>query len=467
MSSVNPGSPGRRSARGRVSLDIMGVLALVLPLVTVGAALLVHVDSDAHRAAAPTRTPLTKASIVCPAPLAGAPEAYLSTTRSGATGKVFLHSGDQQSTTRLEAGRVTTTKLGDGPLVVTGNDGLAPGLVGSRFGASGHLAAATCQPTSPDQWFTGAGGAAKHSSVLELVNPDAGPAVADITVLGGSGEVDVPKLHGVSVPGHSSVSLDLAAVSPRRGDLALHVVSERGRIAASVLDGSDELGGGAKSQDWLAPQPAPATDNYLLGLPPGGGSRTLTLANDGDNEVRASVRFVTEDSVFAPEGVDDVRVPPQSATRVSLASALASKSAHGVIGLEITSSEPVTATLRNLVGGDLSHTVAGTPLQTGTSVLVPPGSKQVVLAGAHRVGAVTVVALSASGKQLASSRAGVRPGRGAVVTVPSRAALLQVAPQGTGVRASVVVTGAGAAVVPLVDPVLNGLIPAVGPGLPE
>ncbi len=461
------GNPGRRSARGRVSLDLVGVLAIVLPLVTLGAALLLHVDGVHRSSAHPTRTPLTSASVVCPAPLPGARSAYLSTTRAGVRGKVALRSDDGRSSARLAEGTVTTVHGGSGPLVATGTGDLAPGLVGARFGTAGHLAVAACRPTSPDQWFTGVGGAAKHSSVLELVNPDAGPAVADVSVYGGAGEVDVPKLNGVSVPGHASVSLDLAEVSPRRGDLALHVVSERGRIAASVLDGSDELGGGAASKDWLAPQPAPSTESYVLGLAPGSGSRLLTLANDGADEVRASIRFVTEDSVFAPEGVDDVRVPPQSATRVSLASALGSRSAKGVVGLEITSSQPVTATLRSLVGGDLSHSVAGPALRTGTSVLVPSGSKQVVLAGSSGVGAVTVVARSASGKQLASTRTGVRPGRGAVVKVPARAALVQVTPQGTDVHAAVVVTGAGAAVVPLEDPVLNGLVPDVAPGLPR
>ncbi|NYD40947.1 DUF5719 family protein [Nocardioides panaciterrulae] len=479
MSGQNPGptpspTPGptsgnraRRSARGRLSLDLVGVLAIVLPLVTLGAALLLHVDGVHRRAAQPTRTPLTSASIVCPAPLTGAPAAYLSTTRAGVEGKVALRSDDGRSSAHLAEGEVTTVRGGSGPLIATGTGDLAPGLVGARFGPSDHLAVTACRPTSPDQWFTGVGGAATHSSVLELVNPDAGPAVADVTVLGGTGQVDVAKLHGVSVAGHFSVQLDLSEVAPRRGDLALHVVSERGRIAASVLDGSDQLGGGAASQDWLAPQPAPTTDNYVLGLAPGSGTRILTLANDSEDEVRASIRFVTEDSVFAPEGVDEVRVPPQSATRVSLASALGARSADGVVGLEITSSAPVTATLRTLVGGDLSHSVAGPALRSGTSVIVPSGSKQVVVAGARGVGAVTVVARSASGRQLASTRTGVRPGRGAVVKVPARAALLQVTPQGTAVHAAVVVSGAGAAVIPLEDPVLNGLVPDVGPGLPR
>ena len=464
-----PGGPGRRTAaRGRrARLDATSVLAVVLPLVTLASLLLVHVSDQRRQAAHPTRTPLTTANLICPAPLAGSAEAFLSTTRDGVRGKVALRSGGQRSSARLVAGRVTTVRSGNDPLVTTGTGDLAPGLVGARLGAPGHLAVATCQPTSPDQWFTGAGGAAQHSSTLELVNPDAGPAVADVSVYGGHGVVDVSRLHGVSVPGGSDVRLDLGRLAPRRGDLALHVVTERGRIAASVLDGSDQLGGGASSQDWLPGQPVAGTDNFLLGLPPGAGERTLTLANGGDSEVRAQVRLVTEDSVFTPEGVAPVRVPPQTAVQVSLSSVLGSSAADGAIGLEVGASGPVSATLRSLVGGDLAHATAGPALRSGTSVIVPTGRKQLVLAGAGGVGAVTVVARSASGKTLDSSRTEVRPGQGALVDLPAAATLVSVTPERTTVHAAILATGAGAAAVPLADPVLKGLVPDVRPGLPQ
>ena len=99
------------------------------------------------------------------------------------------------------------------------------------------------------------------------------------------------------------------------------MVVERGRIASSLLDRSDRLGGGAQSQDWLPAQPAAATDNFLLGLAPDAGDTVLTIANGGDSEVRAGIRLVTEDSVFTPEGVQQVRVPPETAVRVPLTSA--------------------------------------------------------------------------------------------------------------------------------------------------
>jgi len=458
-------TPGRRSSSSRVRLDTTTVLAVLLPLLTLGSLLLVRAGGPADEQHAPTRTTLKSASLVCPSALPGAPTAYLSTVSDGARGEVEVRADADRSTARLAEGKVTTVRPGAGPVAVTGEDDLAPGLVGARFGG-GELAAVACQPTSPGEWFTGVGAAARHDSVLELVNPDAGPAVADVTVYSGSGPVDVPRLRGVSVPGHSSVRLDVGEVAPRRGELALQVVTSRGRLAASMLDSSDELGRGQSSQEWLPAQQEPTTDNLLLGLGAGPGGRLLALANGGDDEVRAQVKFVSEDSVFTPEGVDEIRVPPQGVARLSLSTALQTAIADGVVGVEVTSTGPVTATLRTFAGGDLSHAVGGTPIRSGASAIVPSGAKRVVLAGARAVGAVTVVSRSASGEELDRTRADLRPGRGTVVTVPPRATLVTVDPENTSVTGSVVVTGAGTAVVPLADPIVSGLVPDVRPGLP-
>ncbi|WP_442940283.1 DUF5719 family protein [Nocardioides sp. B-3] len=68
-----------------------------------------------------------------------------------------------------------------------------------RYGDASAVACAV--PPVPSSGSPGVGAAPEHSSTLELVNPDGGPAVADVTVLGPSGPVDVPALRGVTVPG--------------------------------------------------------------------------------------------------------------------------------------------------------------------------------------------------------------------------------------------------------------------------
>lgn len=458
-------APGGRSSRRRFEVNATTVLAVLLPLLTVAALLLVRPGELPVGTHGPARTVLTSATIVCPSALPDAPTAYLASADDGAGGRVTVETGSETATARLSAGEVTTVSRGEGPLILTGNDDLAPGLVGARFGA-GKLASVSCPAPSPDQWFTAVGAGARHSSVLELINPDSGPAVADVTLYAGAGQIDVPQLRGVAVPGHTSVRLDLGSVVPRRGELALHVLTSRGRLAASVLDSYDELGAGQSSQDWLPSQPEPTTDNLLLGLAGGKGKRTLVLANAGADEVRATVKIISGDSVFAPAGVDEIRIAPGSVERVLLTGPLEAAIRGGAIGLEITSTAPVTATLRSFADGDVSHAVSGTRVAAGATVLVPEGPKRVLLAGADAVGAVTVVARSASGEQLVSKRAELRPGRGTIVRLPRQATQVSVVPERTTVTGAVLVSGNGAAVIALTELVRNGLIPDVRPGLP-
>ena len=73
-------------------------------------------------------------------------------------------------------------------------------LLAARFQPDG-LAATECALPRPDYWFTGVGADADHASVLQLANPDTGPAVADVTVLGRTGPIDVPELRGLTVQG--------------------------------------------------------------------------------------------------------------------------------------------------------------------------------------------------------------------------------------------------------------------------
>ena len=380
-------------------------------------------------------------------------------------GLVGLVAGDEPSTVRLSADRVASVERGLGPLTVLAQGELAPAVVGARFGAK-LLAQASCRAPAPDQWFTGVGAGARHSSVLELVNPDAGPAVADVTMYGGAGQIDVPRLRGVSVPGRSSVRLELATIVPRRGELALHVLTSRGRLAASVLDSYDVLGAGPNSQEWLPPQTEPTTENLLLGLAPGPGQRMLMLTNGGDDEARATIRIVSEESVFAPEGGQEIIVPPTGVKRLKLSGPVLEAVLDGALGLAISSTSPLTATLRTVAGGDLSHTVGGAPLVEGAAAVVPEGTKRLVLAGADTVGVATVVARGVSGQRLARTRVELQPGRGTALDLPRGAVLVSVTVRGAVATASVVVTGRGAVVVPLVEQVRNGLVPAVRAGLP-
>ena len=465
--------PGRRTASGaRRRVDVFSVVAVVVPVITIALALLVDVEPEPVGAVPPTQTRLTRSTVICPG---AGPEAYVSTL-SGEQGTVEAQAGDETGDLDVRGGQAASLEPGGRQaLVLTGRGQLAPGLLAARFDSP--LAAADCGPPDVDVWFTGVGAGARHSSMIELTNPDAGRAVVDIEVRGRDGLVDAPELRGLAVPGGQTVRVDLAETIPRRDDLALHVQTTRGRVAADVLDTFDTLGAGPGGSDWLPAQTEPAARNLLLGLPGGGGQRVLVLSNPGDDEARAGVQVVSQRSVFSPEGLDDVVVPAQSTVRVRLSKALRESvnDDEVPVGVRIDSTEPVTSGLRLSVGADL---VQSTPLsavesdETGATPL-PDGDKQLVLGGASSTAVVDVEAWDSDGNPLDLdadvARAEVGADRASVVDLPGEARLVAVTPSQTSVQAVVEVSGAdagGATLVRVRQPQTTGLVAQVRPGLP-
>jgi hypothetical protein len=434
-------------------------MAVGLPLLVLVTALLVRPGDVEREGSAPEETPLTSATVICPSGAAGMTIA----NDSEATGAVNVRQGGNEGETTLGPHRVTEVPAGPAPVVVTADGDLAPGLLAGRSGSP--LVAPDCGPPAFDEWFTGVGAGAKHSSVLELVNPDEGPAIVDTLVYGRSGLVDAQVLRGVAVPGRSVVRIDLAQELPRRDELALHVTTTRGRVSAAVLDQYDELGGRGSATDYLPSQSEPTTSNLLLGLPEGSGRRILLLANPAETETRASVKVITKKSVFAAVGSDDVLLPPQSVTKVSIAPLLRGRNAADALGLVVESGSPVTATARLFINRDLSHAVAPEPL-TETSLVVPSGAKQLLLGGATGAGVVRVVSRDAAGEILADKRLDVVANRGGTLSLPQKAVLVSVSTNGVTVSGAVLATGDGAAVLRLQPLQRSGLVAHVRPGAP-
>ncbi|GAA4371784.1 DUF5719 family protein [Nocardioides caricicola] len=470
MSHSAPPAPGRRSARAKTRrVDVTVLLAVLLPLLGLGGLALVDQDAVTDPVAPPTRTELTRATLVCPtAPADDAREVAITSAGEDVRGTVQVGLGDAQQPADLTSGEVTLVPDQSDAVAILGEDDAAPGLVAARFGGA-EPAAVSCPDPTPVTWFTGVGAGAGHTSVLELVNPDAGTAIANVTVYGRSGVVEAERLRGVSVPGGTSVRLDLGTLVPRRDELALQVATVRGRIGAVVQDRFDGIGSAEPTADWLADQPAPATSNLLMGLAPGPGRRTLVVANGGDDEIRAEVKVVSGRSVFAPEGLPEIRVAPHSVQRISVSSVLDAALKDGATGLLLDATGPVTATVRSYVRGDLSHAVPSDLVESSATALLPEtgGQKSVQVGGATRQGLVTVVARSASGEELDRTQAEISPDLGVTVKLPADTVLVTVEVERTTVSGAVMMAGdGGAAVVPLTVPATNGLIPAVRPGLP-
>lgn len=454
---------GRRSAVRR-ALHPTVLLAVLLPLLTVGALALVQPDpvSTPDRAAeqvSPSRTDL-----VCPS---GPRGSELAVAAAGtAEGQVSSYSrGDvDPSPISLESDAVSTVTRPDATFV-RGSGAVAAELIGARIDEE-ELATTECVLPRPEYWLTGIGAGAEHASTLELSNPDAGLAVADVTVWGRGGRIDVPGLRGVTVPGGETRRLDLAAVLPRRSELAVQVVVSRGRMAATAVDRIGEIGRAPATTDWLPTVDEPATEQLLLGLVGGAGTDTLVLGNPGSDEARVEVRIVTEDAAFVPEGQDPVRLSPDSVRTITLTETVRAQVREGAIGLQIVSTEPVTAALRSVIDDDLVHAPTVASAAEPMTALVPAGSARLVLARAGGAG-VALVSAYDDGTLLAEERVELADGSGATLDLPDGTSLVRVTPRRTDVSGAVVVTsGRGASVVPLRELVRYALIPDVRPGLP-
>ena len=401
--------------------------------------------------------PLDRTTAVCPPQLGGAADVRFGNTGLG-SGDLTLRVGRDDDTEALVGRRVREERS---YVVVGGSGELAPGLVVSRSG--GGAATGRDQP-APERWFTGLGASAEHSSTLTLVNPDKGPAVADVSVWDGSGLVDAPALRGVRIPGGGSTSFDLSDVTPNRDALAAQVLVSRGRLAASVVDTIDPLGRDRPVREWLPGQDAPATTSYVVGVGSTRADRVLTLANPGDSEQRVAIKLVSGDSEFAPSGLEEVTLAPASVTEVDLSGVLRGRTLAGVHALRLDATGPVTASLRSRTATDLAVATAGPAVTSETAAALPAGTKKLVVAGATAPGVLVLRAWDADGGEVVRERrVEVDAGTATRVNLPDDAVLALVRLERTGAVVSLEVDDGGVSLLPLAQLGTTSRVPDVRP----
>ena len=457
---ADPTGGGRRRvaevARGRPSP--LTILAVAIPLLTVAALGLVRPAEQPPTSYAPSGAPLDRSTAVCPPRLPGA-----DVLRFGSTGLVSgdlaLRVGRDDDTQSLVTGVAERSERSS--VVVDGSDDLAAGLVVSRSGAG---SAVGCDRPSPERWFTGVGASAEHASTLTLVNPDKGPAVADVTVWDGSGPVDVPALRGVRVQGGRSASFDLSEVAPNRDALAVRVQVSRGRLASSVVDVVDPVGRDRPVREWLPAQAEPATTSYVAGVGTTPADRALTLANPTDSEVRVALELVTEESEFTPSGVEEVTLEPASVSEVDLSGVLRGRTAEGVQALRLDATGPVTASLRTRTPTDLALSAAGPLVESATAAALPAGAKRLVVVGATAPGVLTLQAWDEDGGVVVRERrVELDPATSARLRLPGEAVLALARLERTGAVVSLEVSDRGLSVLPLAELETTSQVPDVRP----
>ena len=455
-------STGRRrrvAGGGARRVNPVVLLSFAIPLLTVGALATVHPGPTEDPHHTPGVAPLTRTVVACPAALPGAGRVDVGFADDTTAGSLRVEGGEAVG---LESGHVIRAQR-PAVTVLHGEGASAVGLLAARVTPSG--AGVDCLPPGADTWFTGVGAGPEHSSVLELVNPDQGPAVADVTVLTAGGLREVSRVRGLAVESLGRARVDLARVMPEAQDVTLRVQVTRGRLVPTVVDRWQVIGESDVARAWLPGQGAPERRSVLLGVRRGAGDRTLVLANGGEDETLVRIRAVTADSEFEPQGLDPVALPGGTTVTVDLSSFLSSDNAEGVLGLTVGADAPVSATLRTRNGTRMSYAVPSPLVETPAAALVPQGQNRLVLAGADKVTDVVLRQRAGDGTWLKDRTVTLRPGQAADVAVAPRARWVEVVPDGVGVRAAVVQPGAAGTVRVVRELVTSRLVPHVRPAL--
>jgi hypothetical protein len=189
------------------------------------------------------------------------------------------------------------------------------------------------------------------------------------------------------------------------------------------------------------------------------------VANPGDSEARVGIEVITKESQFAPADLDEIRVPPHSTKTVDLTELLADRATQGATGLVLDATTPVTAGLRTVARGDVSHAVAGGRIVERAALSLPSGPSRLVLGGADGVGVATYVVRDEDGAEIARERVELTPGVGTRIKLPSDGALLDLSVQRSSIIAAVEVGPPGLAVLPLSELVVDARVPDVRPAL--
>lgn len=464
---------GRRTSSGQSRrVDVLVALALVLvAIVALGLAVIGDETDELAGPRGPRIDPLSATTVVCPGGFGARSTVRVARTPGAEGGEVSVRQAAPDAASLgeeapLEVGASSSVAVpgSAGPTVLEASGAAAPGLVAGRGDAA---AVPECRAPAFDEWFVDVGASARYATVLELVNPDAGVAVVDLALQGRTGPIEEPALRGIQVPARGVKRIDLAKQAPRAQVFAAHLTVVRGRVAVTARNSVDSLGTAQATSDFLPAQSEPTTDNLILGLPPKPSGAALLLANPGEDEVRATIRFVTKDAVFTPSGLAEVAVPPGSLGVVSLHELLAEKASDGVVGLSIESTGELAASARVIHKTDLLLLGSGIPVREPTTTVVPPGAKTLVLGGAQRAGVVHVRSYDAGGKELGDVNVEIRPDQAASVTLPGRAERIEVEPRNTRIAGVVRVTGTGSqrgsAAVRLRPGDLTARVPAVAP----
>ncbi|MGA4960168.1 DUF5719 family protein [Streptomyces lavendulocolor] len=315
-------------------------------------------SGTAAAAKAPTRLPVERSSLLCPAPSNSevAETVYTSFTPAGGARGAGAGTGEAgraelkpsaatSDATTADPGKANTPKKAPAadkpvltltqpgrPVSAEADGGDAPALVGA---ASGRLApgwttqqttkvpagggrgmlGVSCTAPDTDFWFPGASTVAQRADYVHLTNPDDTATVVDIELFGPGGALKSQVTDGVTVPARSDVPVLLSTLTadPAAEDVTVHVTTRSGRVGAVVRSADEKLG-----SDWLAASADPAGSLVLPGIPADATSVRLVAYAPGEDDAELSIRLAGPTGTITPAAAESLHVKSGMTAAVDL-----------------------------------------------------------------------------------------------------------------------------------------------------
>jgi len=135
------------------------------------------------------------------------------------------------------------------------------------------------------------------------------------------------------------------------------------------------------------------------------------------------------------------------------------------VALRITSSQPVTAAVRTVTGGDIAFATGVKPIRGTTAFAVPSGTGELVLSSTGRASSVELTAYDASAKQLLERPVDLAKAASVATELPKGTRYVRLVATAADAVAGFSVSGrVGIATAGVVPAISSVLLPVVRPG---
>lgn len=239
----------------------------------------------------------------------------------------------------LKASKERSVSLSGKARVIAG-DSATPMLLASK--SATWLALSQCTSSAGEFWFVGGTSDVSSLGYFQFTNENLGKAIIDIELWSEDGSESTRTL---TIPARTTKNYSLTTFMPGKKLTAFNVISRSGLVSASLLDerrrGLTTYGG-----DFVPPSASPSKDVMMVGIPgpkfakkSSINSQRVRLFVPGETDALIQVTYLSPSGVFAPVGLDSIRVPAQRVVEIDLPKLPKDR----LFSLRVRASEPIIA----------------------------------------------------------------------------------------------------------------------------